>query len=108
MSNNPDMADERGQRGARTLSEGPTLATGYDFSVSLWRRRHEQASQGRASQANVSKTERQNEVYLSTIQRYVTVLCGHLRVSAVFGDEEAPLDLAGARGRANRKPEAQE
>ena len=58
------------------------------------------------SQANVSKIERQNEVYLSTLQRYVTALGGRLRISAVFGDDDIPLQLLSeAPGRARHSPE---
>jgi DNA-binding XRE family transcriptional regulator len=54
------------------------------------------------SQANVSRIERQHDLYLSTLAHYVTALGGTLKVSAVFDDEEveigAGLEPAG-RGR---------
>lgn len=39
------------------------------------------------SQANVSRVEREHDVYLSTLREYVRALGGELEVRAVFGDE---------------------
>ena len=39
------------------------------------------------SQPNVSRIEREEDVYLSTLARYVAALGGHLEVLAVFPDE---------------------
>ena len=47
------------------------------------------------SQANVSRIERQRDLYLSTLAHYVAALGGTLRVSAVFGDEEVEIGVAG-------------
>lgn len=43
------------------------------------------------SQPNVSRIEQEDDVYLSTLVRYVTALGGHLEVRAVFGDETVTL-----------------
>ena len=43
------------------------------------------------SQPNVSRIEQQDDVYLSTLARYVAALGGHLEVSAVFRDETITL-----------------
>ena len=43
------------------------------------------------SQPNVSRIEAQDDVYLSTLARYVAALGGDLEVRAVFGDESVPL-----------------
>ena len=40
------------------------------------------------SQANVSRIERQNDLYLSTLAHYVAALGGRLKVSAIFEDGE--------------------
>src|SRR5438128_12386432 len=40
------------------------------------------------SQANVSRIERQRDLYLSTLTHYVAALGGTLKVSAVFDDEQ--------------------
>ena len=40
------------------------------------------------SQANVSRIERQENLYLSTLAEYVEALGGKLKISAVFADEE--------------------
>ncbi len=46
------------------------------------------------SQANVSRVEHQEDVYLSTIRQYVAALGGALEVRAVFPDETVTLDVA--------------
>jgi hypothetical protein len=43
------------------------------------------------SQANVSRVERQGDLYLSTLQRYVAALGGRLEVTAIFEDERVPI-----------------
>ena len=53
------------------------------------------------SQANVSRIERQRDLYLSTLAQYVAALGGTLKISAVFDDEEVEIGagprLAGRR-----------
>ena len=39
------------------------------------------------SQPNVSRIEQEDDVYLSTLARYIAALGGHLEVHAVFPDE---------------------
>jgi transcriptional regulator with XRE-family HTH domain len=39
------------------------------------------------SQPNVSRIENEDDVYLSTLRRYVAALGGHIEVRAVFPDE---------------------
>ena len=39
------------------------------------------------SQPNVSRIEQEDDVYLSTLARYIAALGGHLEVQAVFPDE---------------------
>lgn len=46
------------------------------------------------SQANVSRIERQRDLYLSTLAQYVEALGGTLKVSAVFDDEEVEIGVA--------------
>jgi DNA-binding XRE family transcriptional regulator len=43
------------------------------------------------SQANISRIEHEEDVYLSTLRRYVAALGGELEVSAVFPDERVTL-----------------
>lgn len=43
------------------------------------------------SQPNVSRIEQEDDVYLSTLGRYVEALGGHLEVKAVFPDETVTL-----------------
>jgi len=45
------------------------------------------------SQANVSRIERQRNLYLSTLTEYVAALGGRLRISAVFQDEEVEIGV---------------
>src|SRR5207342_1172112 len=43
------------------------------------------------SQPNVSRIEQEDDVYLSTLARYVAALGGHLEVLAVFAEETITL-----------------
>jgi transcriptional regulator with XRE-family HTH domain len=43
------------------------------------------------SQPNVSRIEQEDDLYLSTLSRYVAALGGELEVRAVFGDETVLL-----------------
>jgi DNA-binding XRE family transcriptional regulator len=43
------------------------------------------------SQPNVSRIEQEDDLYLSTLSRYVAALGGHLEVRAVFPDESITL-----------------
>lgn len=43
------------------------------------------------SQANVSRIEHEEDVYLSTLRRYVTALGGELEINAVFPDRRIAL-----------------
>ena len=43
------------------------------------------------SQSQVSEIERRNDVLLSTADRFVSALGGHLQVNAVFDDRTVPL-----------------
>ncbi|HEY7030377.1 MAG TPA: XRE family transcriptional regulator [Thermomicrobiales bacterium] len=46
------------------------------------------------SQARVSRLERQDDLYLSTLAEYVRAIGGELRVSVVFPDETVELVAA--------------
>ncbi len=50
-----------------------------------------------SSQANVSKLERRDDVYLSTLSSYVEALGGQLELRAVFPDEAITIDVAATR-----------
>ena len=55
------------------------------------------------SQPNVSRIEQEDDVYLSTLARYVAALGGHLEVLAVFDDETVtPLREPAEGGRRKR------
>jgi DNA-binding XRE family transcriptional regulator len=49
-----------------------------------------------ASQPNISRIERQDDLYLSTLEEYVAALGGHLEVNAVFPDGIIALIAPGA------------
>jgi tellurite resistance protein len=53
------------------------------------------ASVLQTSQANVSRIERQGDLYLSTLASYIEALGGTLKLSAVFDDEEVEIGVAG-------------
>lgn len=55
------------------------------------------------SQANVSRIERQRDLYLSTLSQYITALGGTLKVSAVFDDEEVEIGVATGAVRRSRR-----
>ena len=46
------------------------------------------------SQANISRVEHQDDVFLSTLRSYVAALGGRLEISAVFPDERVRLEIA--------------
>lgn len=50
----------------------------------------------RSSQANVSKLERRDDLYLSTLSEYVQALGGRLELRAVFPDVVMTIDIAPA------------
>lgn len=60
----------------------------------------------RVSQTNVSKIERQQEIYVSTVQRYIAALGGELRLCAVLGNDEVPLELPAMKGEPKRSHRA--
>jgi transcriptional regulator with XRE-family HTH domain len=43
------------------------------------------------SQPNISRIEQEDDVYLSTLARYVAALGGHLEIQAVFPEETITL-----------------
>lgn len=45
------------------------------------------------TQANVSRIERSENLYLSTLADYVDALGGHIEINAVFDDDVVPLGL---------------
>jgi transcriptional regulator with XRE-family HTH domain len=53
------------------------------------------------SQPNVSRIEQQDDVYLSTLARYIAALGGHLEVLAVFPEETITLLREPAEGGAS-------
>ena len=44
------------------------------------------------TQANVSRLEHQDDLYLSTLSNYISALGGHLELSAVFPDRTVQLE----------------
>jgi transcriptional regulator with XRE-family HTH domain len=46
------------------------------------------------SRPNVSRIERETDIRLSTLERYVEALGGRLEIQAVFDDERVPLVTA--------------
>ena len=50
------------------------------------------------SQANVSRVERQDDLYLSTLRHYVEALGGTLKVSAIFDDGEVEIGVGVTAG----------
>jgi transcriptional regulator with XRE-family HTH domain len=57
------------------------------------------------SQANVSRIERQEDLYLSTLSSYIAALGGRLEVRAVFPDESVVLLAPPAHGSGGERTE---
>jgi DNA-binding XRE family transcriptional regulator len=70
----------------------------------------EMASALGVSQANVSRLERQQDLYLSSLEAYVAALDGHLEIAAVFPDRRVNLEVsrvrAASRTSQTRRPRA--
>jgi len=58
----------------------------------------------RSSQANVSKLERRDDLYLSTLGEYVEALGGRLELRAVFPDDMILIDIVPTGEMASVKP----
>ncbi|MEA2582382.1 MAG: hypothetical protein QOF33_467 [Thermomicrobiales bacterium] len=52
----------------------------------------------KVSQSNVSRIEREEDVYLTTLDSYVTALGGELEINAVFPDRVVQLVAAHRNG----------
>jgi len=87
-------------RGQRTLNESEVTSYRQLMDAELRlaeARRRRGVSQAviaealEVSQPNVSRIEQQDDVYLSTLARYVAALGGHLEVTAVFPEETITL-----------------
>ena len=57
-----------------------------------------------SSQANISKLERRDDLYLSTLSEYVEALGGRLEVRVVFPDEVITIEVAVSGGLAAARP----
>ncbi len=53
-----------------------------------------------SSQANISKIERRDDLYLSTLSEYVGALGGRLELRVVFPDEVVTIDVTSAEKQA--------
>lgn len=51
------------------------------------------AEQMHVTQANISRVEHQDDLYLSTLRGYVESLGGRLEIRAVFDDQTVDLDV---------------
>jgi DNA-binding XRE family transcriptional regulator len=47
------------------------------------------------SQANVSRIEHEEDIYLSTLRKYVAALGGEVEITVIFPDEKVSLVVAG-------------
>jgi transcriptional regulator with XRE-family HTH domain len=79
---------EAGARAMLLVSELTKLRESRDLT------QVELASALDVSQARVSRLERQDDLYLSTLAEYVRAMGGELRVSVVFPDETVELIAA--------------
>lgn len=84
-------AKARFEEERRALHDALALA---DLRAARGHTQEQVAAALRVSQANVSRVEHEEDVYLSTLRRYVAALGGELEVTAVFPDEVVRLDVA--------------
>ncbi len=56
------------------------------------------------TQANVSRIEHQDDLYLSTLREYVEALGGHLQVAAIFDDQTILLTAPGRQTESEERP----
>src|SRR5579859_8041848 len=49
------------------------------------------------TQANISSSERESDLYLSTLRKYVEALGGHLEIAAAFPEKTVTLALPGEK-----------
>ncbi len=56
------------------------------------------------TQANVSRIEHQDDLYLSTLREYVEALGGRLQIAAIFDDQTILLTPPGLRPDAGERP----
>jgi DNA-binding Xre family transcriptional regulator len=76
-------------RAQRSLDEREVLT--YRRLIDAQVRLAELRQRRGVSQPNVSRIEQEDDVYLSTLSRYVAALGGYLEVRAVFPEEEITL-----------------
>ena len=72
----------------------------YDLRHSVGMTQQSVADTLEMSQANVSRIEHEDDLYLSTLRAYVAALGGELRLTAVFPDHTVTLEPGKARASA--------
>lgn len=83
-------AKARFEEERRALQDALALS---DLRAARGQTQEQVAAALRVSQANVSRVEHEEDVYLSTLRRYVAALGGQLEVTAVFPDQVVRLDV---------------
>jgi DNA-binding XRE family transcriptional regulator len=88
-----DADPERRARVERISREYDAILALADLRESLGVTQTELAKLLEVSQPNISKLERKEDVYLSTLENYITALGGRLELKAVFEDRSVDLEL---------------
>ena len=90
----PINADpERRARVKKISQEYDAILALADMREALGITQAELAKVLEVSQPRVSRLERKEDVYLSTLEKYVEALGGHLKLEAVFEDRNIELTL---------------
>lgn len=102
-------ADEALERIVDVLKTGKPIPPRREMYLQRLRE-HREVSQEtladlmRVSQATVSKTERREDMLLSTLRNFVEALGGHLQLVAKFPSETIELSFQDRQDRKNKKP----
>jgi DNA-binding XRE family transcriptional regulator len=88
-----DADPERRARVERISREYDAILALADLRESLGVTQTELAKLLEVSQPNISKLERKEDVYLSTLENYITALGGRLELKAVFEGRSVDLEL---------------
>ena len=90
LKNNPD-AQSRFDETHRAMRDALALAAAREDRAIT---QQQVAQILGVTQANVSRIEREGDIYLSTLSKYVEALGGHLEIAAVFPEKTVKLALS--------------
>ncbi|HEY2054975.1 MAG TPA: XRE family transcriptional regulator [Solirubrobacterales bacterium] len=107
-----ELSDQvRSRDGADTEIEARKAGIRAALKLNELRQQRKQTQAGLAdlletTQANVSRIERSDNLYLRTLDDYISGLGGRLEINAVFDDDVVPLGVLERTGDREREPAA--